>query len=160
VVGDATMRDIRGVRLATPRWAALVACGSAVGIGCGGPALELRSSSEVRVAADDTVVLDCLGYPQVAPVELALDCGHRGPYAVSLKWQRWGQSTTSARGSIRVRGWGEAPVRVRLSRLTLRRDATVTYRQAIITSPRVVPAWRARTARYALQEGSLRRLVP
>ena len=129
-------------------------------VGCGDPALELRARSDVGVAADDTVVLDCLGYPQVAPVELVLGCRDRGPWVVSLRWQRWGQPTASAAGYLRLDGWGRSRARVQLSGLTLRRDATVTYRDATITAARVVPGWRTRRARYALQDGALRRLGP
>ncbi len=64
--------------------------------GCGSSPLQVRSTPEPRSPADTTVVLDCGGYSQVAPVELVLGCRARGLALERLKWRDWGHERAVA----------------------------------------------------------------
>jgi hypothetical protein len=128
--------------------------------GCGGPALQTHTSAEVRSSADRTVVLDCGGWAQVAPVELSLRCRRDGLVASSLKWRDWGGQEASAIGFVRddcVRCPPGSRVRIRISvsKLVLRRDATLAYRSVLVTARRPLPGSDTRELRYELFDGYL-----
>lgn len=101
---------------------------------CGSSALQVRSTPEPRSPADSTVVLDCGGYSQVAPVELVLGCRARGLALERLKWRDWGHERAVAIG--RLTGGGNVhgrQVRVEASGRVLRHDATLAYRRVTVT---------------------------
>lgn len=118
---------------------------------CGSSPLQIRSTPEPRSPADSTVVLDCGGYSQVAPVELVLGCRERGLSLERLKWRDWGHERAIAVGRLVAGGapHGER-VRVEASGRILRHDATLAYRRVTVVVGRG-----ARELRYEMYDGYL-----
>ncbi len=118
---------------------------------CGSSDLQVRSTPEPRSPADSTVVLDCGGYSQVAPVELVLGCRARGLALERLKWRDWGHERAIAVGRLVAGGatHGER-VRVEASGRILRHDATLAYRRVT-----VVLQGRTGELRYEMYDGYL-----
>ncbi|MDO8187386.1 hypothetical protein Q5424_20020 [Conexibacter sp. JD483] len=104
---------------------------------CGGSALQVRSTPEPKSPADSTVVLDCGGYSQVAPVQLVLGCRRRGFTLERLKWRDWGHERAIAVGRLVPGGESRGErVRVEASGRILRHDATLAYRRVTVTLER------------------------
>jgi hypothetical protein len=143
----------------------LAVLGAVALAGCGGAALQVRSGHPAKSPADSTVVVDCGGYAQVAPVELLLSCRVHGPTLRQLKWRKWGAERASAVGRLTSRcdgcaGPATRQVRVDVAKRVLRRDATLAYRSLVIT---LLPTRRGQPphrVRYELFDGYLERSEP
>lgn len=146
----ASVERHRSRRAAAVSAAAVAACAIALGA-CGSSDLQVRSTPEPKSPADSTVVLDCGGYSQVAPVELVLGCRQRGLALERLKWRDWGHERAIATGRLIA---GSEPhgerVRVEASGRILRHDATLAYRRVT-----VVLAGDAGELRYEMYDGYL-----
>lgn len=76
--------------------AAAGVCVLALGLGLNGAASATTSPAgrfSVR-----TVVLNCLGHPQVRPGRLTLACADANDYLTGLTWKSWGPRLASATG--------------------------------------------------------------
>jgi hypothetical protein len=69
-------------------------CVLALGLGLNGAA---SASAAGRFAAR-TVVLNCLGHPQVRPGRFTLACADANDYLTGLAWKSWGPELASATG--------------------------------------------------------------
>ncbi|ADB53550.1 hypothetical protein [Conexibacter woesei] len=127
-------------------------------VGCGGSALEVRRAQPQKSPIDSTVVVDCGGYAQVAPVELVVGCRYGGRILRALKWRGWGHERAAAVGRLtrdcaRCDGTQARAVRVEVVGRVLRRDATLAYRTLTVT-PAVKRAGE-RPLRYQIYDGYL-----
>lgn len=136
----------------------LAACVAVAVAGCGGSALEVRRAQPQKSPIDSTVVVDCGGYAQVAPVELVVGCRYGGRILRALKWRDWGQEHAAAVGWLTrdcadCDGAQPRAVRVEVVGRVLRRDATLAYRTLTVT-PEVRRAGE-RPLRYQIYDGYL-----
>lgn len=69
-------------------------CVAALGLGLNGAA----SASPAGRFSVRTVVLNCLGHPQVRPGRFALACADANDYLTGLAWKSWGPRLASATG--------------------------------------------------------------
>lgn len=69
-------------------------CVLALGLGLNGAA----SASPAGRFSVRTVVLNCLGHPQVRPGRFTLACADANDYLTGLAWKSWGQQLASATG--------------------------------------------------------------
>ena len=69
-------------------------CVAALGLGLNGAA---SASSAGRLSVR-TVVLNCLGHPQVRPGRFTLACADANDYLTGLAWKSWGPGLASATG--------------------------------------------------------------
>jgi hypothetical protein len=69
-------------------------CVAALGLGLNGAA----SASPAGRFSVRTVVLNCLGHPQVRPGRFTLACADANDYLTGLAWKSWGPRLASATG--------------------------------------------------------------
>src|SRR6476660_7486770 len=69
-------------------------CVAALGLGLNGAA----SASPAGRFSVRTVVLNCLGHPQVRPGRFTLACADANDYLTGLVWKSWGPRLASATG--------------------------------------------------------------
>jgi hypothetical protein len=69
-------------------------CVAALGLGLNGAA----SASPAGRFSVRTVVLNCLGHPQVRPGRFTLACADANDYLTGLAWKNWGPGLASATG--------------------------------------------------------------
>ncbi|HET9974881.1 MAG TPA: hypothetical protein VFQ68_42080 [Streptosporangiaceae bacterium] len=69
-------------------------CVAALGLGLNGAA----SASPAGGFSVRTVVLNCLGHPQVRPGRFTLACADANDYLTGLAWKNWGPRLASATG--------------------------------------------------------------
>jgi len=69
-------------------------CVAALGLGLNGSA----SASPAGRFSVRTVVLNCLGHPQVRPGRFTLACADANDYLTGLAWKSWGPRLASATG--------------------------------------------------------------
>ena len=69
-------------------------CVAALGLGLNGAA----SASPAGRFSVRTVVLNCLGHPQVRPGRFTLACADANDYLTGLAWKSWGPKLASATG--------------------------------------------------------------
>jgi len=69
-------------------------CVAALGLGLNGAA----SASPAGRFSVRTVVLNCLGHPQVRPGRFTLACADANNYLTGLAWKSWGPRLASATG--------------------------------------------------------------
>lgn len=69
-------------------------CVLALGLGLNGSA----SASPAGRFSVRTVVLNCLGHPQVRPGRFTLACADANDYLTGLAWKSWGPALASATG--------------------------------------------------------------
>jgi hypothetical protein len=60
------------------------------------------SSAVAHVAANPTVLADCLGKPVVKPDEIVLACGDGNESVGDLTWTGWGSRFTAGRGIVQI----------------------------------------------------------
>lgn len=82
-----------GRRRLVPAAAAAI-CVLALGLGLNGAA----SASPAGRFSVRTVVLNCLGHPQVRPGRFTLACADANDYLTGLAWKSWGPRLASATG--------------------------------------------------------------
>ena len=73
-------------------------CVAALGLGLNGAA----SASPAGRFSVRTVVLNCLGHPQVRPGRFTLACADANDYLTGLAWKSWGPRLASATGVLAV----------------------------------------------------------